>query len=120
MKSFDLEKALEGARVITKEGNEVNNLTYLKDLTEDEFKLVGVVKGELFRWTEEGISVYEDDASDLYLESETCQAWVNVYRDGKGKVEFGNKIYKDITSAENNGKCNVNTYVCTTMISWGE
>ena len=44
MKSFDLEKALEGARVVTKEGNEVNNLTYLKDLTEDEFKLVGVVK----------------------------------------------------------------------------
>lgn len=121
MKPFDLEAALAGARVVTKDGNEVKNLTYLKDMTEDEFRVVGVVKGEFERWTEEGTSVFEDDAFDLFLASEKCQAWVNVYRDTQtGRVEFGNKVYKDVTEAEDSGKRNVNTYVCTTIVSWGE
>lgn len=118
MKEFDLQKALAGSRVVTKEGKEVKNLTYLKELTEDEFKVVGVVVGELFRWTEEGTSVFEDDAFDLYLATESCEGWVNVYRNGKGGVEFGNKIYKNSTDAEDNGQSSINTYVCTTYISW--
>ena len=120
MKPFDLDKALAGSRVVTKEGKEVKNIALLKDLTEDEFRVVGVVAGEMYRWTEDGVSVYEDDAYDLYLATEKCEGWVNVYREQTGQIEFGSKIYKNVTDAENSGKCNVNTYVCTTIITWEE
>lgn len=120
MKEFDIQRALNGSRVITKEGKEVKNLTHLKDLTEDEFKLVGVVAGELYRWTEDGVSVFEDDAFDLYLETEKCEGWANVYRDFNGKVTFGRTVYGSITDAENSGRNSANKYVCTTYISWEE
>ena len=120
MKEFDLQKALAGSRVVTKEGKEVKNLTYLKELTEDVFKVVGVVDGELLRWTEEGTSVYEDDAVDLYLETEKCEGWVNVYRDFNGKVTFGRTVYGSVTDAENSGGSRANKYVCTKYISWEE
>jgi hypothetical protein len=118
MKEFDLEKALAGSRIVTKEGKEVKSLSFMPDLTEDEFKLVGVVGGEMYRWTTEGISVDEDDAYDLYLASERCEAWINVYRNSKGGVEFGNKIYRSSTDAEDSGKSGINKYVCTTYITW--
>lgn len=120
MKEFDLQKALNGARVVTKEGKEVKNLTHLKELTEDEFKVVGVVVGELYRWTEDGISVFEDDAFDLYLATERCEGWVNVGRDSKGDVVFGRTVYTTVTDAENSGRNSINKYVCTTYISWEE
>jgi hypothetical protein len=120
MKPFDLDKALAGSRVVTKEGKDVKNLSLLKDLTEDEFRVIGVVNGEMCRWTEDGVGVFEDDSFDLYLATEKCEGWVNVYREQTGKIEFGSKIYKNVTDAENSGKCNVNTYVCTTRITWEE
>ena len=120
MKPFDLDKALAGSRVVTKEGKEVKNIALFKDLTEDEFRVVGVVGGEMCRWTEDGVGVYEDDRFDLHLATEKCEGRANVYREQTGKIEFGSKIYKNVTDAENSGKCNVNTYVCTTMITWEE
>jgi hypothetical protein len=54
------------------------------------------------------------------MATERCEGWVNVYREQTGQIEFGSKIYKNVTDAENSGKCNVNTYVCTTIITWEE
>lgn len=120
MKPFDLKKARDGAISTTKGSLKIDNLLYLPTL-EDEFKLMGVIDGKLERWTVDGTHWSEDSTMDLALKDESCEAWVNVYRDTKtGVLEFGNKVYKNVTDAENSGKCNVNTYVCTTIITWSE
>ena len=120
MKEFDLDKAMKNTNAITKKGQPVQALAFMHELN-DEFKLIGVVDGNLERWTVDGVHWGEDSDMDLVLPMERCEGWVNVYRDTKnGKLEFGNKIYKNVTDAENSGKCNVNTYVCTTYISWEE
>ena len=119
MKPFDLEKAMAGAHVTTKDNKPVTNLTLLKDITVDEFKLVGVVDGEFERWTEEGTSVFEDDNSDLFMPSERCEGFVNVYRESRiGIIEFGTKVYANEENAISSGKCNLNHYVCTHRIEW--
>jgi len=118
MKDFDLDQAMQGARIVTRYGKEVEDLTYMGN-AEGEFKLVGTVDGQIQVWTLGGIACSETDVYDLYIENEFCEGWVNVYRDPKtNEPMFGNKVYSTVTDAENNGKCNVNTYICTTLIEW--
>ena len=118
MKDFDLNQALSGARTVTRSGKEVTDLTYMGN-ADGEFKLVGTVDGEIHVWTTGGIACSETDIYDLYIEIELCEGWVNVYRDPKtNQPMFGNKVYRNVTDAEDNGKCSVNAYICTTLIEW--
>ena len=85
MKPFDLKKARDGAISTTKGSLKIDNLLYLPTL-EDEFKLMGVIDGKLERWTVDGTHWSEDSTMDLALKDESCEAWVNVYRDTKTGV----------------------------------
>ena len=121
MSSFDLERALHGAQVVTKSGQEVHDLRVLESI-EGEFKVVGTINGEACWWTKEGMSISEFDYMDLVMGVEKCVGWVNVYRDKKtDRVRFGNMIFTDVTSAENEGaSATITDYVCTTIIEWEE
>lgn len=119
MSSFDLERALHGAQVSTKNGQEVHDLRVLESI-EGEFKVVGTINGEACWWTKEGMSISEFDYMDLVMTPQSCVGWVNVHRTPKtGKVHFGSMVYTNIFDAERDGP-RFGNYVCTTVVEWEE
>jgi hypothetical protein len=81
LEKFDLEKALNGAKVVTRDGKEVKQLTYF-DLSDDhKYHLYGVVGKSIRCWTITGQYEPSDDNYDLdlFLAVEPKRIWVNVY-----------------------------------------
>lgn len=78
MKPFNLERALAGDKVVTRDGREVTQLTKFDCRNEP---LVGVLDGILETWLENGkffgSGVYCD--SDLFMAPKTVKRWVNFY-----------------------------------------
>ena len=106
LEKFDLEKVIHGARVITRDGREVTQLskfdTYLN------LCLYGVVDDEVECWTIDG-QYYPRGTSnmDLYIVAKVQSIWVNVYKNQKdGKISIGYNQYKSKDDAEQKGVCN--------------
>lgn len=67
---FNLEKALAGEPVVTRGGQEVTQLTAFE--TNSIYKLAGVVGGELYRFTEEGVYIVNQVTNlDLVMKVKT-------------------------------------------------
>jgi hypothetical protein len=99
VEKFDLEKVIHGARVITRDGREVTQLTKFE--TYDKFCLYGVVDDEVECWTIDG--QYTDNSScsmDLFLVGKVRRAWVNVYKNDNQNFVLSN-TYKTKESAIN-------------------
>lgn len=89
-KPFNLEEALKGAKVVTRDGGEVKELTKFENLK--DYPLVGVLDTELKTWTTEGkYSAYDLGQSylDLFLAVEPIRIYKNVYRSIDGGIELG-------------------------------
>jgi hypothetical protein len=79
LEKFDLEKALNGAKVVTRDGREVSQ--FIKFDTYEKFSLYGVVNDEILFWDIKGR--YYEGANpniDLFIVAEVQSIWVNVYR----------------------------------------
>jgi hypothetical protein len=90
MEKFDLERALAGEPVCTRNGNEVTRL-FLVDV-DSKYKLVGVVKKSLLRWTDKGyfLDITNKSENDLFMKPKENAIWVNVYKDnGTGELILG-------------------------------
>jgi hypothetical protein len=101
LEKFDLEKALNGAKVVTRDGREVKELTKFEGLK--NYPLVGVLDTNLHTWTTQGMfnSNHEVECiRDLFLVVEPNRVWVNIYQHD-GIISIGS-IYK--TKKEARGK----------------
>lgn len=81
LEKFDLEKALNGAKVVTRDGLEVKQLTYFHANDNYEYHLYGIVHTFICCWTKTGefdIDKANHD-NDLFLVVEPKRIWVNVY-----------------------------------------
>jgi hypothetical protein len=78
MKPFDLEKALAGEPVVTKNGQSVSQLT-LFSLTKDDYCIYGVIEGRIQRWVRSGQYDVNVENHDLDLFMVQPEQWVNVY-----------------------------------------
>jgi hypothetical protein len=94
LEKFDLEKALNGAKVVTRDGRQVTQLTHF-ELTGGPYLLYGVIDGRLEGWTIDGRSIYDtENEADLFLEGKVQSIWVNIYRkDGDEGIFIGNRRY---------------------------
>lgn len=102
MKPFNLEKALAGEPVVTRDGRKITDLHFFHTLTRD-CKLYGVINNSLNAWTSEGrwLSTGQEQPEDLFMEEP--EKWVNVYysgvykseSDAKANISVGSKIYKN-------------------------
>jgi hypothetical protein len=93
LEKFDLEKALNGAKVVTSDGREVTQLT--KFDTYEKFCLYGVVNDEIQCWDIKG-RCYEgvNPNIDLCIVGKVQSIWVNIYRkDGDEGIFIGNRRY---------------------------
>lgn len=90
MKPFSLESWRAGEPVITRDGQQVEQLTYFENATQCEFKLMGVVNGNIHSFKMNGkYSTFEKD-NNLDLFHPEPEMWVNVYhsQNGLSKYQF--------------------------------
>ena len=94
LEKFDLEKALNGAKVVTRHGREVKELIKFESLK--DYPLGGVLDNQLKTWTEQGKFDTEhvgESNLDLCLAVEPQRIWVNVFKGDYGNIYVGIDTY---------------------------
>ena len=82
MKPFNLHAALSGAKVVTRDGSDVTQLT-LFDIKKDGYVLYGVLESEVHSWLINGRYFRVDEAeSDLFMAPNIQSIWVARVGDG--------------------------------------
>lgn len=85
MKPFDLEKALAGAKVITRDGREVTQLTKFDVCS--HYPLTGIISKQRETFKLNGqYGDYKDSNFDLFMATEKRYIWVNVYYQESGSL----------------------------------
>jgi hypothetical protein len=104
MKPFDLQKALAGEPVVTKQGDKIIQLHYFSNLG-SEFKVI-VHKEHSFSIDTYKINgMYGERESQLDLVMEYQERWANIYWDDISlKAYIGDIIYSTEEEAKENGK----------------
>jgi hypothetical protein len=93
LEKFDLEKVIHGAKVVTRDGREVTQLS--KFDTYDKFCLYGVVDDEVEFWSIEGrYSEYSTSNMDLYIMAEVARGWLNIFKNQYGNLYVGYTVYE--------------------------
>jgi hypothetical protein len=101
LEKFDLEKALNGAKVVTREGLEVTQLTKF-ETGHPYCHLYGVVDNRVYQWNVQGKfnpKILGEHNLDLFLSAEPQRIWVNVYY-YNGKLWTGGSDYTSLTEAK--------------------
>ena len=84
MNKFNLEKALAGEKVITRDGREVTQIVSF-DASDSEFVVYGVIDGEAIdSWTQDGgyhDTNSEECGADLFMEPVMLSGFINQYSD---------------------------------------
>jgi hypothetical protein len=83
MKPFDLEAALDGAPVQTRDGRPVTQLTHFT--VASDYSLAGVIEGYLYQWKLDGSlpSSLDDSRLDLVMAPVKKTGWVARLDDSK-------------------------------------
>lgn len=114
MEKFDLERALAGEPVITRDGREVTEIHLFKTVKTD-YPLIVVVGGDNHEYTEEGkfnINVSSND--DLFMKPKVIEGWFNVYLVGV-KIWTSSAYESEERAKQNIG--NFDTYIKTIKIT---
>lgn len=107
MKPFDLEKALAGEAVVTRDGRVVEEIKIFK--TMPKYPIVAVIGAKAYLFGKSGVAysfVPGESNLELFMAPVTCVAWLNLYKDGM--VE----IVADVTAPVRAG------YIETRKIEW--
>ena len=75
MSEFNLQQAIAGARVCTKNGDEVTDLCIFESL-EDPCKLVGVCQNSVYTWNTKGTFGHSANNYDLQMMPKIVTKWV--------------------------------------------
>jgi len=94
LEKFDLEKALNGAKVVTRDGREVTQLTTFEGV--GKYPLIGVLEGNVKTWTIKGYHLVGDICyEDLFIKGKVESIWVNIYKNkNNGEIFIGYNRYK--------------------------
>lgn len=82
-KPFDLERALAGDPVVTREGRPVTQLVKFKDANCDIYAVYGVVDDSVESWCVDGRYCANSDECeyDIFMAPKKRTVWVNLYPD---------------------------------------
>lgn len=120
MKPFNLEEALNGAKVITRDGRLVTQL--IKFNADEKETLYGVVSNEIVSWKDDGrfsfVPPYNDHILDLFMFVEPVRIWVNIFKRYNGNdIYVGANRYKSKEDAINSLDKNDPDYIKTIEIN---
>jgi DNA-directed RNA polymerase subunit E'/Rpb7 len=112
MEQFNLERALAGEPVITRDGKEVTQLVKF-DAPAANYALRGVIDGEIKSWTSDGrfATFSENSPKDIFMKPKENAIWVNAYFG-----ESGNLFIIGFSSEEEAIKAKNGNYVKTVKI----
>jgi hypothetical protein len=81
MKAFDLEKALAGEKVVTRDGQEVTQVTLFKGVRKDGGKSIcALIDGLIYLFYEDGSYTKELEYwPDLFMAPKKLSGFINVY-----------------------------------------
>ena len=114
MEKFNLERALAGEPVITRDGREVTRLTHFKE-ARGQYNLAGLIDGVIWGWHENGISMVEFETNnDLFMKPKENAVWVNIYKRSDGGLIVG--YYYD-SEAKAKEESLANNYIKTVKIT---
>lgn len=90
LKPFDLDRALAGDKVVTRDGQKIIDLFLSKNPELDEYsKLVGTIEDDddIYTWGENSIFCIddEDDSMDFFMVPNTKKLWIAI---GKKESKF--------------------------------
>lgn len=88
-KQFNLEEALNGAKVVTRDGREVTQLTKFE--TDEINCIYAVIDKSVKKFDIDGFEHYITKRGEptLLIEVEPQRKWVNLYKDVKGRFYLG-------------------------------
>ena len=112
MKAFDIQKALDGADVITRDGKEVYQLTWFD--CANKHCVHGVIDDWIFSWTVEGKIVTDTDEphdKDLFMAPSIQERWA---------VRSGNRVVPTLFASMEDAKDIYPDAEGYHMISWEE
>ena len=94
MKPFDLEKALAGEPVVTKDGNPVTQLIKFEVTEGDGYVLYGVVNNKIRNFLDSGKydKTFESHPFDLFMAEP--ERWINIHFDPKDGHIFYGVVYQ--------------------------
>lgn len=97
MKPFDLQKALAGDPVVTRDGRKVTEVVHMKTARENE-SIVFVASGLCYATHLNGIIDTFDSANDLFMAPKIVkkEGWINIYKDSYS----ANRIYPSKEEAD--------------------
>lgn len=100
-KPFNLEEALNGAKVVTRDGDEVTQL-HKYNIIKKLHCLCGVLNDEIISWTINGEYLGSDNyhSRDLFLVVEPKRFWVNLYQNDLLGIHLGKKMHPTKEDAE--------------------
>jgi hypothetical protein len=80
MKPFDLTAAINGAKLVTRDGRDVTEFHYFKTCTaEDEYPVGAVIDGKLLCFKKNGsFGTGMDRDNNLFLKSEKKKLWIAI------------------------------------------
>lgn len=86
---FDLQRALAGDKVVTRDGREVFGI-HKFDAYKDPRSLFGVMEGNVLCWELNGVyaGVLCTRELDLFMAPKTVKRWVNFYPDYYGALDY--------------------------------
>jgi hypothetical protein len=90
MKPFNLEEALSGKPVVTRQGLPVTKIVHFEN-THNDYQLFGVVDNQIESWTIQGkyYKIYDSHNKDLFMLPEKKSIWVNVYEGFDNEIVLG-------------------------------
>ena len=122
MKPFDLQKALAGEPVVTRDGREVTQVTSFN--AKSAFCLAAVVDGAIVNFTWNGKhSLSSESNHDLFMVAKTVkkEGWVNVYTPDVGYTQVARTSHVYETEREARSSIvPLGIYIATVKIEWEE
>lgn len=95
MEKFNLERALAGEPIVTRDGREVTEIHFIKT-DEGDYPLIAVIDASKETYTKDGFfaSRREESELDLFMKPKVIECWFNVYEiDGELYVGGKNQRY---------------------------
>lgn len=99
---FDLKRALAGDKVVTREGQEVQQLFYFDKANEQQHRLIAVVGDEWFAYPDNGsASRFAETPVDLFMIPKTKFVFVGIEKLSTTSSIDGEKFYRTSDAYEN-------------------
>lgn len=98
MKKFDLQQAIDGHPLVTRDGREVTEFHYFQTANDPSFVIVAVINGKTIHFDENGTYVpYGDSKNDLFLKDQKTKYYFFSFKrgDGESLKRYFSPIYTD-------------------------